>query len=46
MSQELFDSVLEHGRDTAKLEGALALLEWDEHTYIPPAAGAFSRRTG
>lgn len=41
MSQEIFDLVMEHGHDTSKLEGALALLEWDEHTYIPPDAGAF-----
>ena len=41
MSQEIFDLVVEHSLDTAKLEGALALLEWDEHTYIPSEAGAF-----
>ena len=41
MSQTIFDLVMEHARDTSRLEGALALLEWDEHTYIPPSGGAF-----
>ena len=39
--QKTFDLVLEHARDTAKLEAALALLEWDEHTYMPPDGGAY-----
>ncbi len=39
--QKIFEQVMEHARDTGKLEGALALLEWDEHTYIPPAGGAY-----
>lgn len=39
--QQLFNSVLAHAQDTGKLEGALALLEWDEHTYIPAEAGAY-----
>lgn len=40
-TQKLFDTVMDHARDTGKLEGALALLEWDEHTYIPPDGGSY-----
>ncbi|MCC6508150.1 MAG: carboxypeptidase M32 [Pirellulaceae bacterium] len=28
-------------RDTAKLESTVALLEWDDHTYLPSGAGAY-----
>ena len=40
-AQKTFDSVLAQARDTARLEAAYALLEWDEHTYIPSQAGAY-----
>ncbi|HUE74597.1 MAG TPA: carboxypeptidase M32 [Pirellulaceae bacterium] len=36
-----FDSLCSHARETALLESALALLGWDERTYMPPAAGAY-----
>ncbi len=39
--QQTFDRVVDHMRDTAKLESALALLEWDEHTFIPSDAGMY-----
>ncbi len=38
---QLFERVAERMRDTAKLESTLALLEWDDHTYLPSEAGAY-----
>lgn len=37
----MLEKVLQHVRDTAKLESVMALLEWDDHTYIPSQGGGF-----
>jgi carboxypeptidase Taq len=39
--QSTFDLVVEHMRDTTKLETTSALLEWDDHTYLPSGGGAY-----
>lgn len=39
--QSVFDRVLSHMRDAAKLETAMALLEWDDHTYLPAGGHAY-----
>lgn len=36
-----FDQLCEHARETAKLESIKELIEWDERTYMPPAAGEY-----
>lgn len=40
-SQSKFDLTVAHMRDIAKLESILALLEWDDHTYLPAGGGAY-----
>ncbi len=39
--RELLQRTYDHARETSMLAGTLALLEWDQHTYIPSRAGAF-----
>ena len=41
MSQATLDKVCEHARETAMLGSVAELLEWDERTKMPPAAGAY-----
>ncbi|MBP86794.1 MAG: carboxypeptidase M32 [Planctomycetaceae bacterium] len=41
MSQATFDKVCEHARETAMLRSVTELLEWDERTKMPPAAGEY-----
>ena len=36
-----FDKLCQHARETALLESASALLEWDERTKMPDAAGEY-----
>jgi carboxypeptidase Taq len=36
-----WNEVRSHVCETAKLEGALALLEWDDRTYLPSRAGGY-----
>ncbi|MCA9221330.1 MAG: carboxypeptidase M32 [Planctomycetales bacterium] len=40
-AQETFDLVCKHVRETALLESAGSLLEWDERTRMPIKAGAY-----
>ncbi len=41
MSQETFDLLCQHVKETALLRSASELLQWDERTKLPAAAGAF-----
>ena len=36
-----FEQLCDHARETAKLESIKELIEWDERTYMPPAAGEY-----
>jgi carboxypeptidase Taq len=36
-----FEKLCEHARETALMSSVLELLEWDERTLMPPAAGAY-----
>jgi carboxypeptidase Taq len=36
-----YDSLTAHAQETAKLNSIAGLLEWDERTKMPPAAGAY-----
>lgn len=40
-SQAAYDSLRAHARETALLTSIRGLLEWDERTKMPPAAGAY-----
>jgi carboxypeptidase Taq len=40
MSQPAYDALCAHARETALLSSIRGLLEWDERTKMPPAAGA------
>ena len=37
----IFDKLLAHTRETALLESINGLLNWDERTKMPPAAGEY-----
>jgi carboxypeptidase Taq len=39
--QAAFEKICTHARETAVLESAQQLLEWDERTYLPPEAGEY-----
>ncbi|MBW3596214.1 MAG: carboxypeptidase M32 [Planctomycetes bacterium] len=39
--QAMLDKICAHARETAILESAQQLLEWDERTYLPPEAGEY-----
>jgi len=39
--EQIFEQVAVHVRETALLEATSALLQWDERTGLPPAAGAY-----
>ncbi|MGN6135419.1 MAG: carboxypeptidase M32 [Aureliella sp.] len=39
--EAIFRRVAETMRDTAKLESTSALLEWDDHTYLPSGGSAY-----
>lgn len=41
MSQATFDRLCDHARETAMLASVAEILEWDERTKMPPAAGAY-----
>ena len=41
MSQAIFDQLCAHARETALLHSVAELLEWDERTHMPVAAGTF-----
>jgi len=41
MKTDLLNSVIEHAKEISVLSGTLALLEWDQHTYMPERAGEF-----
>jgi len=41
MSPNSFDQLCEYTRETALLESVAELLQWDERTKMPPAAGAY-----
>jgi carboxypeptidase Taq len=41
MSATAYDSLVAHTRETAKLASIAGLLEWDERTKMPPAAGEY-----
>jgi carboxypeptidase Taq len=41
VDQSQFEYVCSHCRETALLEGAVALLEWDERTGMPPLGGDY-----
>ncbi|MCA9145114.1 MAG: carboxypeptidase M32 [Planctomycetaceae bacterium] len=41
MSQQSFDHLCAHARETALLQSIAELLGWDERTKMPPAAGAY-----
>jgi carboxypeptidase Taq len=41
MSEATLDKVREHARETAMLRSIAELLEWDERTKMPPAAGEY-----
>ena len=36
-----FEKACQHARQTALLQSTLALLEWDQHTKLPPQAAAY-----
>jgi len=36
-----FEQLCEHARETALINSVLELLQWDERTLMPPAAGAY-----
>ena len=36
-----FEKACQHARQTALLQSTLALLEWDQHTKLPPQASAY-----
>ena len=36
-----YDKACQHARQTALLQSTLALLEWDQHTKLPPQAAAY-----
>lgn len=40
MVQDVLNKVYQHARDTSLLTGSLALLEWDQNTYMPTKAGS------
>jgi carboxypeptidase Taq len=40
-SEAAYESLIAHTRDTAKLASIHGLLEWDERTKMPPAAGEY-----
>ncbi len=40
-SKKLFDQAAEHMRLAAKIESAVSLLEWDNHTYAPSGSGEY-----
>lgn len=41
MSQVTFDKLCEYARETAMIQSVNELLEWDERTKMPPAAGEY-----
>ena len=41
MNTDLLHSVIEHAKEISVLSGTMALLEWDQHTYMPERAGEF-----
>lgn len=41
MSQAIFDQLCAHARETALLHSIAEVLEWDERTYMPSAAGSY-----
>ncbi|MFN7448237.1 MAG: carboxypeptidase M32 [Pirellula sp.] len=41
MNTDLLKSVIEHAKEISVLSGTMALLEWDQHTYMPERAGEF-----
>jgi carboxypeptidase Taq len=41
MKTDLWNSVTEHAKEISVLSGTMALLEWDQHTYMPERAGEF-----
>lgn len=41
MSQDTFDRLCDHARESALLQSVAELLGWDERTKMPPAAGAY-----
>jgi carboxypeptidase Taq len=41
MKTDLLNSVIEHAKEISVLSGTMALLEWDQHTYMPEHAGEF-----
>jgi carboxypeptidase Taq len=41
MNTTVFERLCAHTRETTLLESAKELLEWDERTYLPPAAGDY-----
>jgi len=41
MPQSSYEKLTEHARETALIESVLELLQWDERTKLPPAAGAY-----
>lgn len=41
MSQAIFDQLCAHARETALLHSIAELMEWDERTFMPPAAGTY-----
>ncbi len=41
MSQQTFQSLCDHARETALLQSVAELLGWDERTKMPPKAGAY-----
>jgi carboxypeptidase Taq len=41
VTTQLYDHVCQHVRETALLASVAAVLDWDEHTMLPPAAAAY-----
>ena len=41
MKTDLLNKVIEQAREISVLSGTMALLEWDQHTYMPERAGEF-----
>ncbi len=39
--QDTYDLLCTHARETALLSSAAQVLQWDEQTYMPPAAGPY-----
>lgn len=40
-AETAYESLCAHARETALLSSVVGLLSWDEHTYMPPAAGEY-----